>query len=175
MFRIEEKTGLTSVALGRDGLEDALVPISLATATQSDNQPTGATQGSLEVLPVGPPPPNPAEFVASHVLGSILAELDARAEIVLIDAPPLLNLSDAITLTSRVDGLVVVTRLSVIKRSTLQELRRVLDASPIAKLGFVATGASSDKDAYGGYGYGYGSSNGQSAAGWQAAREGAAD
>jgi Mrp family chromosome partitioning ATPase len=101
--------------------------------------------------------------------------LDARAELVLFDSPPLLNLSDAITLTSRLDGLVVVTRLTVIKRSTLQELRRVLDASPIAKLGFVATGASSDGDAYGGYGYGYGSSNGQSAEGWQAARDRAAD
>ena len=73
---------------------------------------------------------------------------------VLIDAPPLLNLSDAMTLASRAGGLVVVARMPLLKRSTLQELRRVLDALPISKLGFVATGTSPSGDSYGDYGYG---------------------
>ena len=106
------------------------------------------------MLPVGPLPPNPAEFVGSHALAAILAELEKRADLVLIDAPPLLDLSDAMTLTSRVDGLVVVTRLPAIKRALLQELHRVLAAAPITKLGFVATGTTAEGETYGTYGYG---------------------
>ena len=114
-----------------------------------------STPGALSVLPVGPLPPNPAEFVSSHALVSLLADLASRADLVLIDAAPILNLSDTMTLSARVDGFVVVARLPFLKRSTLHELHRVLSAAPAAKLGFVLTGASVG-ETYGAYGYGYG-------------------
>jgi len=57
-------------------------------------------------------------------------------------------------LTSRVDALVVVARLSSARRSVLNELRRVLDSAPIAKLGVVVTGAQHGEPYSGGYGYG---------------------
>ena len=82
------------------------------------------------MLPVGPLPPNPAEFVGSHALAALLAELETAADLVLVDAPPILNLSDTMTLSARVDGLVVVARLPFLKRSTLHELHRVLSAAP---------------------------------------------
>ena len=157
LFGLTEQPGLTSVALGRTDLEPALMQVSLRNASASAKQePHAAGAGSLEVLPVGVPPPNPAEFAASQALGTIIGRLEARADIVLIDAPPLLNLSDAVTLTSRVDGLVVVAKL-MIKRSMVQELHRVLASAPVSVLGFVATGASAT-DTYDGYGYGYGHS-----------------
>jgi Mrp family chromosome partitioning ATPase len=119
----------------------------------------------LEVLSAGPLPPNPAEFVGSRALSTILAELEERAELVLIDAPPILGLSDTMTLSARVDGLVVVTRLPFVKRSALLELRRVLNASPTPKLGFVLTGTTAG-ETYGAYGYGYGTPDGKQAA-WE--------
>ena len=73
-------------------------------------------------------------------------------DVVLIDAPPILQVSDAMALTAKVDAVVVVTRLSAISRPTLSELRRVLDHAPVAKLGFVLTGVRVEE----GYGYGYG-------------------
>ena len=106
------------------------------------------------MLPVGPLPPNPAEFVGSHALAALLAELEQRADLVLIDTPPILDLSDAMTLSARVDGLVVVTRLPVAKRAMLAELHRVLATAPTMKLGVVLTGTTTG-DTYG-YGYGYG-------------------
>ncbi len=75
----------------------------------------------------------------------------------LVDAPPILNLSDTMTLSARVDALVVVVRLPLLKHSTLHELHRVLGAAPATKLGFVVTGTATS-DTYGGYGYGYGHS-----------------
>jgi Mrp family chromosome partitioning ATPase len=69
--------------------------------------------------------------------------------LLLIDSPPLLRVGDALSLTSHVDGLLVVASLRTMQTPMLNELRRVLDESPAAKLGFVLTGADSE----GGYGY----------------------
>ena len=110
------------------------------------------------MLPVGPPPPNPAEFLGSDALAAILAELKQRADLILLDTPPILDLSDVITLSSRVDGLVVVTKLSAISRPALQELHRVLAGAPITKLGFILTGTSVGAT-YGAGAYGYGDSS----------------
>jgi polysaccharide biosynthesis transport protein len=157
LFSLDDRAGLTTVALGRAQLDDVLVPISLFYVNPKENSEPSAistSQGVLEVLPVGPTPPNAAEFVGSRALATILAELEQRADLILLDTPPILGLSDTLTLSSRVDGLVVVTKLSEIKRPTLQELHRVLEGAPITKLGFVLTGASASAS-YGAYAYGY--------------------
>jgi hypothetical protein len=63
---------------------------------------------------------------------------------------------DTMTLSSHVDALVVITRMNVVRRHMLAELRRLLEAAPATKLGFVLTGAEGEQ----GYGYGYGSGYG---------------
>src|SRR5205823_6079427 len=83
--------------------------------------------------------------------GQLLEELRERADIVLIDAPPMLHVGDALTLSARVDATIVVTRLNVVRRPMLKELRRLFEASPAAPLGYVVAGAESEE----GYGYGY--------------------
>jgi Mrp family chromosome partitioning ATPase len=90
--------------------------------------------------------------VASGRLGAVLDELAEMCDLVLVDAPPILQVSDAMALTAKVDALLVVTRLSAIRRPALNELRRVMDHAPVAKLGFVLTGVRAQE----GYGYGYG-------------------
>jgi Mrp family chromosome partitioning ATPase len=113
--------------------------------------------GSLEVLPLGPIPPNPGEFAASAALADILHSLRERADVVLIDAPPMLNIGDALALSSRVDALLLVTRLHTLRHAMLGELVRVLDACPATKLGFVLAGAELEQGygsgAYGAYYY----------------------
>jgi tyrosine-protein kinase len=153
-FEIDENKGLTNVALGYAQLGDVLerVPILNDTGAEERRSGNGTVQGILEVLPVGPRPPNPAEFVGSHILAELLTELQERADLVLLDSPPILHLSDSMILASRAEGIVVVTQLSMIRRPVLQELHRVLAAAPAAKLGFVLTGAAAGDT----YSYGYG-------------------
>jgi Mrp family chromosome partitioning ATPase len=86
------------------------------------------------------------------VLADILRELRGRFDTVLIDAPPTLQVGDAMALSAIVDALMVVTRMNVVRRPMLNELRRLLDASPAHSLGFVVTGAEGEE----GYGYGGG-------------------
>lgn len=153
-FDLNGHPGLTHVLLGRTSLDEALALVPVVDERESNPSFNGTTSGLLEVLGAGRLPPNPAEFVRSHALNDILAQLQERADLVLVDAPPLLGLSDAMTLSAKVDALVVVTRLSALRRATLEELRRQLDSAPTVKLGFVVTGVSAEQDY--GYGYGYG-------------------
>ena len=74
-----------------------------------------------------------------------LHALRGYAEIILIDAPPLLATGDSIALTGKVDAVLLVSRLGTLTRPTLQELARVLRRSPAPVLGLVATGAELDE------------------------------
>ena len=159
-FRLGGRPGLTQVALGHVDLEDALVPIPISAHRQRNGagpeEPAANGQGGplglLEVLPSGPIPPDAGEFVATHAVGVTLSQLRERSEVIIVDAPPLLGLGDAMALTSKVDGILLVTRLKTLRRHALNELRRVLDNAPASALGFVITNAETEK----GYGYGYG-------------------
>jgi Mrp family chromosome partitioning ATPase len=109
-----------------------------------------AVDGWLELLAAGPLPPDPGEFVNTHALSDLLHDVRERADIVVIDSPPLLSVGDGLVLSAHVDALMVVTRLSLVRRPSLAELRRVLDSCPASKLGFILTAADLEE----GYGYG---------------------
>jgi succinoglycan biosynthesis transport protein ExoP len=159
-FDLSQEDGLTWVALGRMPLEKALVrvPISRtnsgpAEMPRSNGNGGGSIEGFLDVLPSGPIPPNPGEFINGAGVGNILRQLREQADVVLVDAPPLLGIGDALALSAHVDGLLVVTRLHTLRRSMLGELRRVLDACPTVKLGFVLAAAELEQGSgYGSYG-----------------------
>jgi Mrp family chromosome partitioning ATPase len=112
----------------------------------------GRVDGVLEVLASGPVPPDAGEFVGTKALATILERLSERFDFVLIDAPPLLHVGDAMTLSSRIDALLLVTRLDVIRRPMLAEMRRLLQACPSSSLGFVLTDAHLE-ETYGYAGY----------------------
>lgn len=142
-FDLSERPGLTQVALGQASLSKALVRIGLFGEPASRSR--RKAPGTLEVLGTGPLPPNPGEFVGTEKLRQILAQLKLRAHVVLIDAPSLLSLGDALTLSAQVDALIVVSRLKVAHRPLVDELKRVLELSPAHKLGYIVTGADADK------------------------------
>lgn len=170
-FMLLHAHGVTDVALGKVSLQNALQPIDLGVgqggAAQGPNgnghggegvEP-GADRGKLDVLVSGPLPPDPGEFVGTGRLAAILAQLRATHDTVILDTPPMLRVGDAMTLSSWADGILVVSRLNVVKRPMLNELRRLLDGAPAPKLGFVVTGGKKESEAYGaayGYPYGYG-------------------
>jgi Mrp family chromosome partitioning ATPase len=103
---------------------------------------TGHAAGGLGLITGGPRPANPGELLAAHQFKSLLDHLAATHDIVLIDTPPLLAVSDAIPLVEEADGTVVVSRIG---KSTFSEARRVtdlLDRMPGARvLGVVANDA----------------------------------
>ncbi len=168
LFRIEGP-GVTEVALGQVPLEEALAAVAIAdpdprqarrkrnlNGNGSGDGIAKYVKGVLEVLPSGPIPPDPGEFVGTQALAEILEQLRKRADIVLIDAPPVLHVGDAITLSAKVDAVVVVTRMKVVRRQMLGELGRQLSAVRTPVLGFVVTGTKEEQGYGEGYGYEYG-------------------
>lgn len=84
---------------------------------------------NLWLLNSGVLPPNPAELLGSERIRAIIHELISYADIVLFDSAPVLPVSDAIILSTRVDGIIVIceagkTRKNELKRA-VQELERV--------------------------------------------------
>jgi receptor protein-tyrosine kinase len=150
-FGSGNQLGLTDVALGRA----RLAPTPVADDAYGDRD-ASLQLGTLEVLTTGSLPKDTGEFVGGLALAKILEQLRERADVVLIDAPPLLAFADAIALAAKVDGVIVLTRLGVVRRRMLDELRRVLSSIPAAKLGLVVTGADLEPQTKYGYGYGYG-------------------
>jgi succinoglycan biosynthesis transport protein ExoP len=153
-FGLEAQAGLIDVALGQIELEHALSVVAIPDKPYWPRQQAGngnsgdSLGGLLEVLTLGRTPADPAEFVGSDRVGEILESLCARADIVLVDAPALLDVGDAMTVSTKVDALLIVTRLDVIRRPMLSELHRVLASCPAPALGFVLTGVNID-DLYG--------------------------
>ena len=151
--------GLTQVALGHAPLEQALTRIAITDPPRprrrlrmrrGGNQNGNVTRellGVLEVLPSGPIPPDPGEFVSSPALAKILSVLRDRADLVLVDAPEALHVGDVVSVSACADGIVIVARPKALRRQTLVELNGLLDLLRTPALGFVATGED-DGDGY---------------------------
>src|SRR5690606_32444759 len=76
--------------------------------------------GSADLLASGPTPPNPAELLQSAAMQDIFSELKQRYDVILIDAPPLLPVTDAAVLASNADGAIIVVHHGVTTRDQLQ-------------------------------------------------------
>lgn len=166
-FGLEGAPGLTDVALGRVELEAAVTQVALGgSAGRVRDDGTGV----LEVLPLGAVPPDPGGFAVGRALPKLFERLRARADLIVVDSPPILHVGDALALAALVDALVVVTRLDVVRRGTLAELGRALEACPTPQLGFVLTGARQDDGYEDSYGYARGVYSGRRSPGDHAVR-----
>lgn len=161
LFSLEEdQPGLTDVVLGHASLDEALatVPLSSNGAVPQQVQITDFSDvngerrrfaGQLEVLTAGGLPPDPGEFVGLQRVRAVISALRDRAEVVLIDTPPLLQVGDARVIARMVDASVVLVRGDRARRPAVAELARILAGWPAPPVGFVLTGA----DAFDSYSY----------------------
>jgi polysaccharide biosynthesis transport protein len=145
LFGLAGEPGVTDVVSGDVSLEYALIRGPSTPDNILAPEGRGVADDHLWILPSGSV--NPVDLGAARRLPELLSALSERADIVLIDAPPLLVAGDAIALTAHVDGIMVVTRANLIRAATLDELRRVLEVAPAVKLGFILVG-SKDVDGY---------------------------
>lgn len=154
---LDSAVGTTSVLIGKISLQDAL-------------QAYG--DSGLQVLACGPIPPNPSELLQSHAMEKMLADLRADFDVVILDAPPLLPVTDAALLATQADGAVVITRHGQTTRDQLSHAIDRLDSVDAKVLGVVMNMAPQRKvgSTYG-YGYGYGYGNTDTGSSKRAARE----
>ncbi|MCJ7667915.1 MAG: CpsD/CapB family tyrosine-protein kinase [Anaerolineae bacterium] len=82
---------------------------------------------NLKLLPSGPLPPNPSELLGSRRMEEIIATLREKADLVLFDAPPIIAVTDAAVLASKVDGVLLVIRAGTTKRDHAQRAKALLE------------------------------------------------
>ena len=150
LFGLEGRAGVKDVALGDVPLDAALVEVPIVPSSGSLSG-DAARWGNLHVLPSGPVSPELRELVLVHSSAELLAQLTSQADIVLIDAAPIVPVVDAQALAPYVDCQLVVVRWSSARRRTLKELRRTLVASDALPVGFVlVAGPGETTEAYAG-------------------------
>ncbi len=143
-FALSSGAGLTDVLVGKAQIVDALHRTAL--------------NPQLYVLPAGTLPPNPSELLGSKALQDLLQQLSEHATVIL-DAPPLLPVTDSAILAARTDGAIVTVSAG---KTQIEELGKALDN--IRKVNGTVLGViinrvpikGADRGQYGYYGSHYG-------------------
>lgn len=107
----------------------------------------------LLLLPSGPTPPNPAELLGSRRMATILTQLSLSADMIIIDSPPLLPVTDAAVLSAKCDGVILVTATNETPRGALDRANGILEGTGARVLGVVINKSRKAADGYyyGGY------------------------
>ena len=141
-LRLEPTVGLTTVLVGAIDVDSAIQPY----------RETG-----LDVVTSGTVPPNPAELLQSQTMQTTLDKLRGRYDLIIIDAPPLLPVTDAAVLATQADGAILVVRHGKTSREQVSEASKRLESVDAKAFGAVLNMVPARGDSYGyGYGYGYG-------------------
>lgn len=144
IFGLSNEQGLTTMV------------VDMARAATGGVEPTIPLQNTqvanLQVLTSGPVPPNPAEILSSQRMTELLEMLRGKVDYVLIDTPPIIAVTDAAVLASRVDGVLLVVNAGKTKRELAIKARDMLKQVNANVIGVVLNNAQVDKSAYAYYG-----------------------
>jgi succinoglycan biosynthesis transport protein ExoP len=111
LFEIDHSQGLSTYLSREVGIEHVI-----------HNGP----MPNLSLLPCGPIPPNPSELISSEKMKHLLQIMSERYDHILIDSPPLMNVSDSVILSSLVDGVILVVHGGKSPRAVAQRARQEL-------------------------------------------------
>jgi capsular exopolysaccharide synthesis family protein len=119
---LERRVGLTTALLGTVDVDDVL-------------QPWGSD--GLYVLTSGQIPPNPSELLGSAALVQLIRRLENDFDAVIIDAPPLLPVTDAAILAQHVGGVAIVVGTKIVRAGELERALQTLNLVSADVLGLV--------------------------------------
>lgn len=140
LMNVEGSAGLTDVLIGRLELSEAL-------------QPWG--RGGLLVLASGQIPPNPTQLLASPAMDIVLRELESLVDVVVIDAPPLLPVTDAAILSGISSGAIVVVAMNRTTKKQVEGAFAALRDAGTAAVGSIMTMAKTTRASSSSYDYRY--------------------
>ncbi len=112
LFGVDRDYGLTNVLIGENSLEDVMI--------EFDQVP------GLFIMPTGPLPPNPADLLGSNAMLEVLSAAMEFADIVILDSPPAIVLTDAVLLSSRIDQTILVAECDHVSRTAFIEMIRLI-------------------------------------------------
>ena len=135
-MEIRSSPGLTNLLMGKEAY------IGEFQSTLLDN---------LYVIPSGDIPPNPSELLGSRRMEAFLEKLKESFDYIVIDLPPVNIVSDALSISSLITGLIVVIREEYTEKKELEHCFRQLKLSNTNVLGFVMNESNLGNSSYGKY------------------------
>ncbi|HEX7168296.1 MAG TPA: polysaccharide biosynthesis tyrosine autokinase [Acidimicrobiales bacterium] len=138
-FDLHNRVGLTSVLIGDAPLSSAIQPV-----PRVEN---------LYLMASGPIPPNPSELLGGSHTADVFETLRSICDVILVDCPPVLPVTDAAVLARKVDGVLLVATAGDTGQKQLRRAAEILHQVDAPVLGVVLNGVT-DAEGYG-YGYGY--------------------
>jgi succinoglycan biosynthesis transport protein ExoP len=103
---------------------------------------------NLSAIPTGPLPPNPADLLSSHKLTDAIAELRTKFKFIVIDSPPIMAATDAVILSVRADGVLLVVRSGETPKEAFTRTRDLLLSVKCHLLGVVLNAVDSSAPDY---------------------------
>lgn len=137
-FGVELTPGLTDVLVGDATLANAL----------------RRYDANILILPAGTPPPNPSELLSSSKAAAVIKALSEEFDVVLVDSPPVLPVTDALVVSRMVDATLVVADSRSTARKGVKRTLQMLGQVNAPVVGVVLNGLPSGGQYGGGYGYG---------------------
>lgn len=125
MFRAENIIGLTTALSKQNTLGKCV------RSTEVEN---------LDFLPSGAIPPNPAELLGSKMMDELLEEAYRHYDLVIIDTPPVLAVTDAQVLANKCDGIVLVVRSGKAEKEAVLKVKGLMENTQSKLLGVVLNG-----------------------------------
>jgi succinoglycan biosynthesis transport protein ExoP len=121
-FEVDNSRGFTNAIVGEAQLAEVMVE---------------TTVPGVRLVPSGPLPPNPAELLESERARQLLQQARELADVVFLDSPPCLLMTDAALLASQADHVILVVWAGHVRARELQQAREALEASRASLLGVV--------------------------------------
>lgn len=146
-------------------VNDAGLTNVLAGETEASQVFQAWSDEKLQILPAGPTPPNPSELLGSDKMERLLAELVDNFDVVIVDAPPLLPVTDASVLAAACGGAILVVGCDRVHSGDVGRSLTQLENVGVPTLGIVVNRLDAKKGKSYGYGYGYGYGSGEVAYG----------
>jgi capsular exopolysaccharide synthesis family protein len=137
-FDVPNKIGLCNVLAGSHSSEEAILH--------------GVQVATLDVLPAGPHPPMPSEMLGSKAFEELLQKFRTNYDVVIIDSPPALLVTDAVSISAKSDSVVWVTQAGVVTRQALSRAADLIERNGMPVIGFVVDRMSKK---VAGFGYKY--------------------
>jgi capsular exopolysaccharide synthesis family protein len=144
-FTTKPNQGLSHILSGSKKINQQLI-----------NENTHAYEGStLKIIHSGRVPPNPSELLGTERFDELIAQLRKKFDYVIFDCPPLLPVTDAAIISSRVDGVVIVVHAGSTRKHELLGARAAVESVGAKILGVVLNKIPEKTRGYK-YGYSYG-------------------
>ncbi|MGE7693575.1 CpsD/CapB family tyrosine-protein kinase [Lysinibacillus sp. NPDC094177] len=102
----------------------------------------------LSIIPSGPLPPNPVDLLSSKTMEILMQDLKKDYDIIILDAPPLLSVSDAQILSNKCDGTILVVNMDLVQKVDVLKAKAALVSSKAQILGVVLNNIKTPKNHY---------------------------